>query len=58
MPAEPKGHPTEELPTAVNNQGLFSDYYLTELVWDDDFFRESKRVAEPVWRASRTFMRG
>lgn len=51
MPAEPKGHPTEELPTAVNNQGLFSDYYLAELVRDDDFFQWPAKDAEAIWRA-------
>lgn len=46
-----RGHPAEELPAAVNNRSLFSDYYLAELVWDDPFFQESKGAAEPVWRA-------
>ncbi|HQM38456.1 MAG TPA: class I SAM-dependent DNA methyltransferase, partial [Candidatus Bipolaricaulis anaerobius] len=51
MALETRGHPAEELPAAVNNRSLFSDYYLAELVWDDPFFQESKRAAEPVWRA-------
>jgi hypothetical protein len=51
MALETRGHPAEELPAAVNNRSLFSDYYLAELVWDDPFFQESKRAAGPVWRA-------
>jgi len=51
MAPETREHPREKLPPAVNNHGLFSDYYLTELVQDDPFFQESKRAAEPVWRA-------
>lgn len=51
MAPETREHPREKLPPAVNNHGLFSDYYLTELVQDDSFFQESKRAAEPVWRA-------
>ncbi len=51
MAAEPKGHPTEELPPVVQNRGLFSDYYLTELVRDDDFFQASAKDVEAIWRA-------
>jgi len=51
MALETRGHPAEELPAAVNNRSLFSDYYLAELVRDDPFFQESKRAAGPVWRA-------
>ncbi|HNR24756.1 MAG TPA: hypothetical protein PKG50_04950 [Candidatus Bipolaricaulis anaerobius] len=51
MELKTRGHPAEELPAAVNNRSLFPDYYLAELARDDPFFQESKRVAEPVWRA-------
>lgn len=44
-------HPIEQLPPGVNNQGLFSDYYLTELVWDDEFFWKAAKQAESIWRA-------
>lgn len=54
MAAGQKGHPTEELPPVVQNRGLFSDYYLTELVWDDEFFRGSAKDAEPVWLAIKS----
>jgi len=30
----------EKLPYGVNNQPLFSDYYLTDLVKDDDFSKK------------------
>ncbi|MBC7221234.1 N-6 DNA methylase [Candidatus Bipolaricaulota bacterium] len=48
------GHPADVLPPGVNNQGLFSDYYLTELVREDEFFRASAKDAEAVWRAIRS----
>lgn len=48
------GHPAGGLPLGVNNQGLFSDYYLTELVREDEFFRSSAKDAEAAWRAIRS----
>ena len=41
MAPDKNGHPAESPPGAVNNQGLFSDYYLTALVPEDEFFRAS-----------------
>ncbi len=49
MARDETGHPTEGLPRGVNNQGLFSDYYLTELVREDTFFIGSTTEAENVW---------
>ncbi|MBC7317915.1 Eco57I restriction-modification methylase domain-containing protein [Candidatus Bipolaricaulota bacterium] len=47
-------HPIEGLPHGVNNQGLFSDYYLAELVHEDDFFRNSAKDAEQIWHAIKS----
>ena len=49
MAPDDRGHPAEALPAAVNNQGLFSDFYLTELVRDDEFFQNSAKDAELAW---------
>lgn len=37
------------LPPSVRNQGLFSDYYLTELVRQDPFFIKSRKEMRQVW---------
>lgn len=47
-------HPIEGLPHGVNNQGLFSDYYLAELVHEDDFFRNSAKDTEQIWHAIKS----
>ena len=39
----------EKLPNGVNNQSLFSDYYLTDLVKDDDFFIKSHNEVEEIF---------
>jgi Alw26I/Eco31I/Esp3I family type II restriction m6 adenine DNA methyltransferase len=39
----------ERLPNGVNNQSLFSDYYLTDLVKDDNFFKKSHDEVEEVF---------
>jgi hypothetical protein len=39
----------EKLPEGINNQSLFSDYYLTELVRDDDFFKKSRDEVENIF---------
>ncbi len=41
----------KELPPAVNNSSLFTDYYLSELVKDDSFFQRSKEQANEVGQA-------
>ncbi|RKZ26909.1 hypothetical protein DRQ29_04220, partial [bacterium] len=41
----------KELPSAVNNSSLFTDYYLSELLRDDSFFQKSKEQANEVWQA-------
>jgi len=38
----------EKLPEGINNQSLFSDYYLTELVKDEDFFKKSHNEVEEI----------
>lgn len=51
MAPDEDSHPAEALPEAVNNQSLFSDYYLTDLVREDEFLRSSAKDAQLVWLA-------
>jgi type I restriction-modification system DNA methylase subunit len=48
----------EKLPDGINNQSLFSDYYLSELFKDDDFFKKSINEAKKVFdKIKDTYLR-
>ena len=39
---------------AYNNQGLFSDFYLEELIKEDEFFNKCREDAKEIWEKLKT----
>ena len=39
---------------AYNNQGLFSDFYLEELIKEDEFFNKCRENAKEIWEKLKT----
>ncbi len=54
MSAKMERLPLGGLPPAVNNSSLFTDYYLTELLKDEPFFREITPQAKEAWEAIKS----